>query len=163
MSDVCRLERDVREAAAENRWTDSLRQHADTCPDCAAAASVSPWMRALARTDEREHILPPASVVWVKAQLLRGMAAVDRVSRPLAMSQMIAYITVAAGWAALLTWKWNELSAWLDSLTPGGFVAATSGGASQAASSLTASFFLLILCLSSVTIMLALHTILAEE
>jgi hypothetical protein len=164
MSGVCRLERDVIRAAAEDRWSDSLRRHADECPDCAAAASVSPWMRGLARTDERTHILPDPAVVWLKAQLLRGTAVIDRAARPMAISQLIAYMTVAAGWAALLTWKWNALQTWLQNLTPGGFVASASGSASQSgAASLTASFFTLIIALSSVTVMLALHTILAEE
>ena len=155
----CRLERDVMLAAIDDRWTDALRRHVSECADCAAAATVSPWMQTFSRVDEREHILPDPAVVWIKAQILRGSAAIDRVSRPLAIYQLIAYALVAAGWAAMLTWKWNALTAWFESLTPSGFVATAAASTSDA----SLPFFLLVVVLSSMTVVLAFHTILAEE
>ncbi|HEX8152105.1 MAG TPA: hypothetical protein VF698_03220 [Thermoanaerobaculia bacterium] len=155
----CRLERDVMLAAIDDRWTDALRRHVTDCADCAAAAAVSPWMQSFSRVDEREHLLPDPAVVWIKAQLLRGSAAIERVSRPLAIYQLIAYSVVAAGWAAMLTWKWDALTAWLASLTPSGLVTTAAGSTADAA----LPFFLLVVVLSSLTVVLAFHTILAEE
>ena len=159
MSEPCRHEVHVIRAAAEDRWTDALREHVKTCEECAIAAIAAPFMTRLSRVDERQKKLPDPSVVWLKAQLLAGSAVADRVARPLNIVQMIAYGFVAAGWAGLLTWKWGDLQRWLGTLTPSGVAAGLSG--SGGALSLTALAMLIIL--STVTVMLAFHTILAEE
>ena len=62
---LCRLEPDVIRAAASGEWTESLRAHAASCADCAAAAEVGPWMEEFARVDDREHILPDPAVLWL--------------------------------------------------------------------------------------------------
>jgi hypothetical protein len=110
---------------------------------------------------DREHILPDPSVVWLKAQLLRDIAVADRATRPMNSIQMSAYLIVAACWAAVLTWKWDVIERWLHRLTPGRFVLGASTDA--AASSISVTFLGALIVLSSVTIMVALHTILAEE
>lgn len=157
MSDVCRFERDV----ISGPMTDALRAHMAGCPDCSAAAAVSPWMQRFAGFSDREHILPNPAVLWLKAQLLRGNADVARLSRPMTAVQLLSYAVIAAGWAALLTWKWDVIQVWLRGMTPTGLVANASS--SSAAASLSFSFFAMIFMLGSATIMLALHTILAEE
>jgi hypothetical protein len=156
--DVCRREADVR----KGNWSDELRAHAETCPDCAAAAAVGPWLTRFAALPDREHLLPDPSVVWLKAQLLRNTAAADRAMRPMTSIQLGAYLIVAACWAAVLTWKWDVLDRWLHRLTPGQFVLGASADAATSAS-LSITFLVALLVLSSLTIMLALHTILAEE
>lgn len=161
MNGACRLERDVLLAAIDDRWTDSLRRHVGECADCAAAASVAPWMHDFARVDQLRHILPDPSVVWLKAQILRGSEVIERAARPLAVYQMIAYAVVAAGWAALLTWKWDALTAWFASLSPASVVASASGSAPGSVASVP--FFAIVLLLTSITVVLAFHTILAEE
>lgn len=153
--DTCRYERDVLVAAEEDRWTDALRMHAAECPDCAAAASVAPWMDRFAKISDREHILPDPSIVWLKAQLLRGAADVARASRPMNVFQLVAYLVVAGGWAALLTWKWEAVQQWIDEFSP---VDAVTGAAA-----LSLPMFAAVLVLGTLTVSLALHTILAEE
>jgi hypothetical protein len=155
--DVCRREADVR----KGEWSDELRAHVDTCPDCSAAAAVSPWMMRFAAMPDREHLLPDPQVVWLKAQLLRNVAAAERATRPMTTLQMSAYLVIAACWAAVLTWKWDVLSRWMHRLTPGQFVIGTSTDAATASLSIT--FLVALVVLSSLTIMVALHTILAEE
>ncbi|HEX7192740.1 MAG TPA: hypothetical protein VF381_14325 [Thermoanaerobaculia bacterium] len=150
----CRFERDV----IAGRWTDSLRAHVAQCADCEAAMLVSPQMKELAAIDMREHPLPDPQVVWLKAQLLRNTMAVERASRPLKIFQVISYVAVAAGWTTVLAWKWSAIQALLHSLTPASFVQ----NASQAAS-LSMTFFVMVFVLSSITIGLALHTMLAED
>jgi hypothetical protein len=159
MTQGCRYEPDVLRAAEEDRWTDSLRRHLTECDECIATASVAPWMSRFARISDRDHILPDPSVVWLKAKLLQGTVDVGRASRPLDIVQMLAYFVVAGGWAGLLTWRWNAVEAWIRSFTPAGLLttAATRTG------SLSMSFFAMVFVLASMTVMLALHTILAEE
>jgi hypothetical protein len=153
----CAHEPNVMHAAAEDRWTESLRAHVADCADCAAAAAAA-WMSRFARISDRQHILPDPSIVWLKAQLMRGTADVARVSRPITIAQLIAYCVVAGGWAAVLTWKWKAVQAWIGSFSPSGIVHNAAG-----AQSLSLSFFAIVFVLASMTVMLALHTILAEE
>lgn len=154
----CRYEHDILRAAAEAPCPESLRVHARECQDCAAALAVAPWLDQLAAADARQRPLPDPAIVWMKAQLLRGTAGVDRISRPLRVFQLISYFVVAGGWAALLTWKWNTIQSWISGLTPSHVLQTAATG-----SSLSAAFFAGIFALSSATIVLALHTILAEE
>lgn len=158
MSRSCRFEPEVLRAAQDDRWTDALRRHLMECDDCVAAASVAPWMSRFARVSDREHILPDPQIVWLKAQLLQGSAEVARVSRPMNALQLIAYLVVAGGWAALLTWKWDAVQQWMNGLTPAGMVQNMATG-----QSLSMSFFALLIVLATMTVTLALHTILAEE
>lgn len=158
MSEGCRFEADVLRAAQDDRWTDALRRHLGECDECVATASVAPWMTRFARISDREHILPDPQIVWLKARLIQGTADVARVSRPLNALQLIAYLVVAGGWATLLTWKWDAVEAWMKGLTPTGMVQNMATG-----QSLSMSFFALLLVLATMTVTLALHTILAEE
>ena len=158
MSEGCRFEAAVLRAAEDDRWTDELRRHLGECDECVATASVAPWMSRFARISDREHILPDPQIVWLKAQLLQGTADVARVSRPLNVLQLVAYLVVAGGWAALLTWRWDAVQAWMKGLTPTGMVQNMATG-----QSLSMSFFGLLVVLATMTVMLALHTILAEE
>jgi hypothetical protein len=157
MSEGCRFENQVVTAAAEDRWNETLRTHVGSCSECSAAANVASWMHRFARVRDREHLLPDPTVLWLKAQLLRSSAAAERIARPMNQVQLFAYFIVAAGWAGLLTWKWDAMSAWLSSITPSGMLAATGSNA------LSAQFLLAVLVLGSMTVVLAVHTILAEE
>jgi hypothetical protein len=152
---ACRREADVLRAARDDRWTDNLRSHLAECEDCAMTASVAPWMTSFARVGDREHLLPDPSIVWLKAKLLQGTAEANRATRPLTIAQMVSYVIVAGGWAAVLTWKWEAIAKWMTGLTPAGMI--------TNAASLSLSFFAVVFVLASMTVMLALHTILAEE
>lgn len=158
MTEPCRHEPHVRRAVLENQWTEALREHAATCPECAAAAAAVPFMKRIASLDERQRKLPDPAVVWLKAQLLRGSLVADRATRPLNIMQISAYLVVAAGWAAMLTWKWTELQRWILGFTPTRLVQ----GMAQS-STLSITFLLTVVILASMTVMLALHTILAED
>jgi hypothetical protein len=157
MTEACRHEPQVRRAAAEDRWTEALREHVKTCADCAAAAAAAQFMNRLMRLDERPRSLPDPSVVWLKAQLLRGSAIAARAARPLNILQMIAYTAVAVGWTSVLTWKWSDLHRWLAGFTPVNLAT----GVSPA--SLSVTFLFTVVVLATMTVMLALHTILAED
>lgn len=154
----CPFEHDVLLAAREERWTDSLRRHLTECEECVEAAAVAPWMSRFSRIGDRERPLPNPQIVWLKAQLLQGSAEVARVSRPMNFAQLVAYLVVAGGWTALLTWKWAAVQTWLRGFTPTGILQNVATG-----ETLSMSFFGLLVVLASMTAMLALHTIMAEE
>jgi hypothetical protein len=83
----------------------------------------------------------------------------ERASRPLNVLQIAAYVLVAGGWAALVTWKWPDLQSWMLSFTPKSVV----GGLAGTHSAMSMPLMLAVVVLASITLMLALHTILAEE
>ena len=105
--------------------------------------------------------LPDPNSLWVKAKLLQSTAAMERASRPLTRFQIAAYLIVAGGWAALVTWKWSALQAWINSFTPAHIIMGAAGA--QTAQSLSLTLLMALIALGSVTVMLAFHTILAEE
>ena len=78
-----------------------------------------------------------------------------------AMTQIAAYLIIAAGWAALLTWKWSALVAWMNVLNPGRMAAGAAGASGAATLSMTVLVTLVLL--ASATVMVAFHSILAEE
>lgn len=151
----CEFEQAVVRASAAGSWNESLRAHVSECNDCRAAAGVAPWMRRFAAAGERQHRLPDPQVVWLKARLLGSSLAAERATRPIRVVQFIAYITVAGGWAALLTREWLAIRQFAARMTPASVM--------QHAGAFTPSFFVLVFVLSSLTIGVALHTILAEE
>jgi hypothetical protein len=157
MSAMCPHESNVIRAANEDRWTSQLRAHLSECEDCMAAVSVAPWMTRFSRISDREHILPDPQLLWLKAQLLRGTNDALRVSRPLTIVQMLAYGTVASGWAAVLTWKWDAVLKWLHSFTPSGMVS------TAARADVSMPFFALLFVLASMTVLVGLYTVIAEE
>lgn len=124
-------------------------------------AAIDPWMQKFAKTPDRQHVLPDPAVVWLKAQLLRNTMAAERVGRPMTAVQIAAYVIVGGAWAALMTWKWDAMNAWFTSLNPAQWVSGTV--ATSSAASLSAGFFITVLMLASVTVVLALHTVLAED
>jgi hypothetical protein len=150
--ETCRFEQEI----LEGEWTDELRAHVTSCEDCAAAAAVAPWMERFASLSDREHILPHPSIVWLKAQVLRNGAEAARLSRPMNVAQLVAYCVVAAGWAAAMTWKWTAIERLLTSFTATRLAA----GDTPLASLPT---FVALLLLATVTVTLAMHTILADE
>lgn len=154
MTTACRYEQDV----LRGDWNESLRRHIDGCDECTATASVSAWMTSFANVEDRQHPLPDPTLMYLKAQLLQQTKTVERATRPMTIANIASYALIASGWAALVTWKWNAIQAWVASLSPRGIVF---GVANEP--SLSISFFATLILLASATMMLALHTILAEE
>jgi hypothetical protein len=111
--------------------------------------------------DEREHILPDPAVLWLKAKVLQSRAAVQRAALPITRLQIAAYLIIAAGWAALLTWKSAALQVWINHLSPGHMILGATGA--EATASLSISVLVGIIALASATVGVAMHTILAEE
>lgn len=158
MTAPCGFESAILHASGADRWTDALRRHVTECDDCGQAASTAPWMTRFAKIGDREHLLPDPQIVWLKAQLLQGTTDIARVTRPMNFVQLVSHLVVAGGWAALLTWKWSLVETWLSSFTPTGLVQNVARG-----DALPIPFLGFVLVLATITVSLALHTILAEE
>jgi len=118
------------------------------------------WMKDFAAIDQSPR-LPDANSIWIKAKLLQSAAAAERASLPVTRVQIASYLVVAGSWAALVTWKWTALAAWINGFTPTHIILGAAGA--ETARSLSLSFVMALIFLASVTVILAFHTILAEE
>ena len=116
---------------------------------------VDQWMRQFAGIDARDRALPDPSVIWLKAKLFRSTSDVERATRPLAFIEVAAQAIVAACWAAMLTWKWDAIAAWINGMTPKSIITA------QSAVSLP--FIASVAILGIATVMVAMHSVFAEE
>jgi hypothetical protein len=118
------------------------------------------WMKDFATIDQSPR-LPEANSIWVKAKLLQSTAAAERASLPVTRVQIASYLIVAGSWAALVTWKWNALLTWINGFTPAHIILGAAGA--ETVRSLSLTFVMALIALASVTVILAFHTILAEE
>ena len=121
---------------------------------------IDAWMKEFAVVDRTPN-LPEPNSLWVKAKLLQSVVAAERAAGPITRAQIAAYVIVASGWAALVTWKWTVLQAWINSFTPTHIIMGAAGA--QTVQSLSVTFLMALIVLASVTVILAFHTILAEE
>lgn len=161
MSDACPREPDVLHAASTGAWSQATRDHLMHCADCSAAAETASWMSSFAAINTPATSLPDPAVLWLKAKLLHSSAAAQRAALPITRLQVAAYLIVAAGWAALLSWKWSSLRALINTFVPTHFILGAAGAETTASLSLTV--FAVVIILSCGTVGLAMHTILAEE
>jgi hypothetical protein len=94
MMHECDREEDVLDAMAARRWperaAEELRAHVTACPVCADLAEV-----AKAVLDDRQQLwsegrVPPAGVIWWRAQLRAREDAARAAGRPVAFIQGVA-------------------------------------------------------------------------
>ena len=121
---------------------------------------IDVWMKDFAAVGHGRR-LPDANAIWIKAKLMQTTAAMERAARPITNMQIAAYLIVASGWAALVTWKWSALVAWVNGFTPAHIILGAAGA--ETARSLSLTFVMALIVLASTTVVLAFHTILADE
>lgn len=116
----CVREQDVLDAIASNRWPqraeEELRQHVALCSICADLVEV---VRPLLDEGERasEDVrLPPANVVWWRAQIRARHEATRAATRPLTIAHGAAVVSVVTVAAGLAITAWARLDGWRESL-----------------------------------------------
>jgi predicted anti-sigma-YlaC factor YlaD len=117
----CACEPDLLDAVASGRWPDraeqTLREHVAHCATCADVADV-----AAAFADERDvawaeaRTIPPANVVWMRAQARARADAARQAARPIAVMQALGFACAAGVMSTLIGtiawWLWARID-WL--------------------------------------------------
>ena len=127
----CPREPDVVDAIASRRWPDradaELRDHVRACAICADLATVATAIGSEQEVSWSEAVaLPPAHVVWLRAQARARAEAARRAARPIAVMQALGFATAAAlmsifiGAAAWWVWSRTDLLAVLPTISPDG-------------------------------------------
>jgi hypothetical protein len=119
----CPHEPEIRRLFELGHWAQScppeLRAHAASCRVCGDLILVSQTFRSARAASLSAPQLPPAGVLWWRAQLRRRNAAVERINKPIFGAQVFALgITlVVALW--LIGWQARESWVWLSSTRAG--------------------------------------------
>lgn len=149
----CDREMELISALRRGELSADLRDHARGCGACSEAANVSVWMNSLRSTTELSIPAADPMVIYLKAQLLASRPRDQRELQPLHLLQHAAFAVVALAWAVLLTWKWDSIR----SFSVDDALAGAIGGAV-----LSPSLIALVFALACVTILVSVHTALAE-
>ena len=129
----CSHEQDVLDALASRRWPDraghALRAHVATCAICGDLAMVAGALLDADADGQVASKLPPASLVWWRAQLRAREEAARAALRPIRLAQFAACLCLGA-----------LLVAFLASVVPSVFAVfeATSAAVSRALASIPA-------------------------
>ena len=125
----CLREPDVIDAMASRRWPDrvddELRDHVRACAICSDLAEVASAIGSDQEAAWAEAVvLPPADVMWLRAQARARADAARQAARPIAVMQALGFATAAAlisvaiGAAAWWVWSRTDLPTALPTLTP---------------------------------------------
>jgi hypothetical protein len=136
---------------------ESILEHLESCEACRDASIAAEFMEQLSGTPLVEHPVPDPALIWLKAQLLRTQAAEQRASERIIWTQSLTYGFVAISWATLLSLKWKAILLLFTTLD----LAHLLRPGSLAAGSM--SLIYILAALVGVTLVVTLHTALAEE
>ena len=112
----CPREQDLLDAVAANRWPErvdaGLRAHVSACSICSDVVEMAEAFLQDRESAPTEMAVPPATVVWWKAQIRAREEAARLAARPIALVQAVA--TICAAIASLIVAP--AASAWVRSL-----------------------------------------------
>ena len=77
----CEREHQVIEATRNRLWASSLRAHLRDCPLCTQTELLAASLQENAAKLERRRDLPPAAMIWRRAQTRRRVDALQRATR----------------------------------------------------------------------------------
>jgi hypothetical protein len=119
----CVREQDVLDAVAAGRCDDELRNHIDSCSICQDVRSVFGAISEERDAAWEDPPMPPASVVWWRAQIRAREEATRAATKPIAVAQALAVSCLVAAVLALVpiampvlrtaTASAGDLAAWL--------------------------------------------------
>jgi hypothetical protein len=119
---TCSYEKELTQALKDGHWPQGcglkLRTHVDACGNCSDLVLVTQTFLHARSESEHSKTCESPSLLWWRAQLCRRNAATERVSRPIKMAQIFAWLVTVLGvvfvasqyryglhWA----WWWSEL------------------------------------------------------
>ena len=100
----CEREQQVIDATRNGLWTPSLRAHLRDCALCTQTGLIAASLRENAATLERQLDLPPAAMVWRRAQTRRRVDALHRATR-----RPFLIVGVLSGLYAVVLLLWGLL------------------------------------------------------
>jgi len=92
----------------------ALRSHVETCDSCSDLVLVARTLQqAHASATQAARIASPG-ILWWRAQLRRRNAAIQSMTRPVAVAEKIAVLVLLLAVAALAVWQHSQLITWIS-------------------------------------------------
>jgi hypothetical protein len=117
MLEFCSQEKELAAALQEERWPDAvdpaLRAHVDACRSCGELVLVAQTLRQSRNEAAQQAVLPAPGALWWRAQMRRRRGAVERMTRPIAVVEKLAFASVVLCLLCLAAWQWSPISEWV--------------------------------------------------
>jgi hypothetical protein len=121
----CSQQGKVAAALQEKRWPKAcdpaLHAHVAQCQICNDLVLVTQVLQQARREMVQEADLRPspasAETLWWRSELRQRNRAVERMTRPIAITEKLALVGLALVVVSLAVWQWNQIADWLFSLT----------------------------------------------
>lgn len=156
-SNSCELEAQILALLAGAGLSDVARQHLASCETCTSLVLSDEYMKTLSAQPLEQTSLPDASMLWLKSQLLAQDGGLAQLAGSAAALHSIGFALVAMAWAALLSWKWEALGAFLATMRGSGALQAAMGA------QLSIPLIMTLVLLGCATVAIAFHSAFAEE
>src|SRR5215475_8555971 len=113
----CPCEKEVNKALRSGAWPEAcdaeLRSHVRACQDCSDFVLISQSLQQARAEVGSKAVLPPAGLLWWRAQLQRRNAALERMNQPVVLTGKIALGSTVGAAIALALLNAKDLSGWL--------------------------------------------------
>lgn len=120
MTHFCSQHEAVTEALRSGHWPEgcdpALRDHVAACDACNDLVLVTQTLRQAHREATLSARTAAPGILWWRAQLRRRHAAIQSVTRPVAVAEKAAVVVLALAVVALLAWQHTSLTAWFANL-----------------------------------------------
>lgn len=93
-----------------------LCAHVETCETCKDLALVSQTVRQSRQVTLQPPNMPSPGILWWRAQVRCRNAAIERITRPVAVAEKVAVLIVLVAAIALIAWQHQPLTSWFSSM-----------------------------------------------
>lgn len=116
----CSQQERVTAAIQAGEWPNAcdaeLRSHVRNCETCNDLVLVAESLRQARHSAIQVPQLPSPSLLWWRAQIRRRNAAIERITRPIAVAEKVALLMVLLATVALIAWQHKNLASWFSSV-----------------------------------------------
>jgi hypothetical protein len=110
----------VEAALRAGHWPEAcepaLRAHVENCASCSDLVLVAQTLGQAHRETTQAARLAAPGILWWRAQLHRRRAAIQSVTRPIAVAEQVAVVVLGLVVVALAMWQHNQVLGWLASV-----------------------------------------------
>lgn len=119
-SPACPYETAIARAARAGLWKDALRAHIIHCTSCRETATVAAFLNSAAATTPQVAHLPDAPLLWLRRNLMKTEAVVERSLLPIRAAEALVWSALLTAVIGLPIWtgsSWlSELKSWSDTV-----------------------------------------------
>lgn len=105
---ICPFEETVETVVLSGQWTPGLSAHVRACPACQDTVCIREYLQSAADESGLQPVLPTASYIWYKAQLLGKRETERLVTRWMIVLRSMAYLAFSAAIVGWTLYNWPQ-------------------------------------------------------